>query len=84
VEVTFDYTRGDDGIDITSVVLLEDGREISRDTHDGFAGGEPRRPIFTLEAPAPKPGAHYMIRAFVKGDGGTDSRGDVYWNAQHS
>jgi hexosaminidase len=80
VEVTFDYTRGDDGIDITQVVLLEDGKEISRDVHDGFAGNESRRPVFTLDAPAPKPGATYTIRALIRGDGGTDSRGDVYWN----
>ncbi len=82
VEVTFDYTRGEDGLDIAWVALSENGQEISRDTHAGFAGNEPRQATFTLEVPAPKAGAHYTIMASVKGDGGTDSLGDLYWNEQ--
>lgn len=78
--VNFEYTEGADGIDIAWAALLEDGKEISRDTHNGFTGGSPRRPVYTLEVPAPKPGAHYTLRAEIAGDGGTDSHGNVLWN----
>ena len=78
--VNFEYTEGADGIDIAWAALLEDGKEISRDTHNGFTGGSPRRPVYTLDVPAPKPGAHYMLRAEIAGDGGTDSHGNVLWN----
>jgi hexosaminidase len=79
-QVSLNYTAGADGIDIAWVALLEDDQEISRDTHDGFAGGSPRKTVYSLDVPAPKPGAHYKLRAQVNGDGGTDSAGVVYWD----
>ena len=82
--VRFDYTEGAHGIDLAWVALLEDGREISRDTHAGFAGGSPRKPVYTLTTPAPKPGAHYALRAQVAGSGGTDSAGSVFWDLKPS
>ena len=78
--VSFDYTAGACGIDIAWVALLEDGQEISRDTHAGFTGASPRNPFYSLDVPAPKPGAHYTLRAQVAGSGGTDSTGYVFWN----
>ena len=78
--VYFDYTDGACGIDIQSAVLLEDGVEVSRDAHAGFAGGESRKPSYTLDIPAPRPGAHYTLVARVAGSGGTDSTGNVFWN----
>ena len=78
--VTFDYTRGDHGIDILWAALLEDGQEISRDPHAGFTGGSPRQPVYVLDVPAPKAGARYTFRAQVVGSGGTDSQGNVLWN----
>ena len=80
VSVTFDYTAGADGIDIAWAALLENGREISRDKHVGFTGSMPRKPVYKLTVPAPKPGAHYTLRAQIAGAGGTDSSGNVYWN----
>ena len=78
--VRFEYAGGAHGIDIASAALLEDGKEISRDTHVGFTGSSPRQPVYSLDVPAPKPGAHYTLRAEIKGDGGTDSHGNVLWN----
>ncbi len=78
--VSLDYTAGACGIDIAWVALLEDGREIGRDTHDGFTGASPRQPVYTLDVPAPKAGAHYTLRAQVAGSGGTDSTGNVFWS----
>lgn len=77
--VSLDYTKGAHGIDIAWVALIEDGREVSRDTHAGFTGSNPRQPAYTLDVPVPKPGARYTIRAQVAGGGGTDSSGTVNW-----
>jgi len=79
VNVTFDYTDGACGIDIAWAALLEDGKEISRDRHAGFTGSSPRKPVYKLDVPAPKPGAHYTLRAQIAGSGGTDSQGNVLW-----
>jgi len=80
VHVSLDYTAGACGIGIAWVALLENGQEISRDTHLGFAGGSPRQSVYTLDVPTPKAGAQYELRAQVKGSGGTDSAGNVYWD----
>ena len=77
--VRFDYSEGAHGLDIAWAALLEDGKEISRDTHEGFTGAAQRNPVYSLDLPAPKPGAKYTLRAEIAGDGGTDSRGDVLW-----
>ena len=79
-QVGFEYTAGACGIDIAWVALLADGQEVSRDTHEGFAGGSPRKPVYVLDVPAPKAGAKYALRAQVVGDGGTDSAGSVFWD----
>jgi hexosaminidase len=78
--VTLEYTAGACGIDIAWVALLEDDKEISRDTHDGFTGSSPRKPVYSLDVPAPKPGARYTLRAQVAGSGGTDSTGNLFWD----
>jgi len=78
--VRFDYTEGAHGIDIAWAALLEDGQEVSRDTHDGFTGSNPRKPVYSLDVPAPTPGAHYILRAQIAGSGGTDSHGNVLWD----
>lgn len=75
--MTLEYTTGNHGISIASLALLEDGREVACDAHEGFAGAEPRSPVYVLELPAFKPGARYTLRAAVKGEGGTDSRGII-------
>jgi hexosaminidase len=78
--ISVGYTDGGCGIDIAWVALLQDGREISRDTHDGFAGSSPRNALYTLDAPAPASGSRYILRAQVAGDGGTDSVGSLFWD----
>ena len=84
--VTFDPFAGTNGLDIAWVELAENGREISRDEHTGYAGDQPADPsspsdpVYTLFVPAPKPGAHYFLRARVAGSGGNDSCGEVNWS----
>ncbi len=75
--VSLSWTKGAHGLDIAWVALLEDGREISRDTHTGFTGGRPKQPVYTVNLPSHRAGARYTIQACVAGNGGTDSHGIV-------
>jgi hypothetical protein len=59
------------------VALLEDGKEIGRDTHNGFTGASPKNTSYGINLPAWKAGATYTIKAQVASDGGTDSHGVV-------
>jgi len=77
--VTLEYSHGNHGLSIASVALLEDGREVARDTHAGFTGVEWKKPVYILDLPAFKPGAKYTLQASASGDGGTDSFGNVSW-----
>ena len=79
VKVRFDYMTGASGLEIAGAALLEDGREISRDMHDGFAGVQPSLTVYTLEVSTPKPGVLYRLCARVAGAGGTNSHGTVSW-----
>jgi hexosaminidase len=73
--VNFSYTEGDSGIEISWVALLEDGQEICRDTHPGFAGIDPSRSFYFLNIPPPKLDALYTLRAQVAAS--TFGRGNV-------
>ncbi|MEI6194376.1 MAG: beta-N-acetylhexosaminidase [Verrucomicrobiota bacterium] len=79
--VSFDLVRGENSLKIEWVALLEDGRELMRDTHLGIAGYQcgdvQRNSVYILNLPGLKAGAHYSVRAQVAGAGGTDSRGNV-------
>lgn len=63
--INFSYTEGHSGIEIAWVALLEDGQEICRDAHPGFAGIDPGGSFYILNIPTPKPGARYTLRAQV-------------------
>ena len=71
------YQRGQHALDIQSVALFEDGREISRDDHKGRTGAAHVENTYHLRVPAPKPGATYTLRARIRSNGGTDSYGVV-------
>lgn len=72
------YQKGAHAVEIQSVTLLEDGREISRDEHNGITGAHRRANVYQLRVTAPKPGAVYTLRARMQGSsGGTDSHGVV-------
>lgn len=77
LEVLFHYRSGAHAISISLVSLLENGVEVSADRHDGWSGAIARDNLYRLELKDFKPGATYTLRALVKGEGGTDSRGVV-------
>lgn len=79
LEVTFDYTGGRHPLSIEWAALLEETREVARDTHAGFSG-DPRKDRVTYSLPAPpalREGARYVVRARVRGVDGSDSSGLV-------
>jgi len=75
-----EYTRGDHAAAIQWAALLEDGREIARDTHNGWAGTNRWGNVYRMNLADRKPGARYELRMSMKSDGGTDSAGNVYLN----
>ncbi len=76
--VTLAYTKGAHGVRIDWVALVIDGKEVSRDSHAGFAGAASKKPGYFLEIPTADKGKPMLVRAQVAGDGGSDSSGDVY------
>jgi hexosaminidase len=79
IPLTFCWKSGANGLDIAWVALIENGIEIDRDTHAGFTGVSPSKPLYILRLPFKKPGINYLVRASVTGRGGTDSTGLVYF-----
>lgn len=82
--VIFDHASGP-ALKIDWVALLENGKEISRDSHPGHAGPEPRdlmtrNVVYVLNLSAGKKDARYTIQAGVSGETGGDLRGSVELN----
>lgn len=77
--VTLLYDKGAHAIEIESVALYENSREVSRDAHAGRSGAHKENIQYILNAPEPRQGATYTVKAKFKGDGGRDSHGTVYF-----
>ncbi|MBF0647392.1 beta-N-acetylhexosaminidase [Dysgonomonas sp. GY75] len=81
----FYYTNGQNFMDIRKVQLLEDGRVISEDIHQGLADKQrdtslPKTYLYNLQVDTYNPNAKYTLRAEVAGKGGTDSYGNFTFN----
>ena len=81
----FYYTNGEHFMDIARVDLLENGKVISSDMHQGLADkfrGTNKTKTFQYNLAVDKynPKATYTIVAKVKGDKGTDSYGNFTFN----
>ena len=77
LDVALVYQHGQHALQIQSVSLLEDGREIGRDEHLGLTGAVHEKNTYRLRVAAMKAGATYTLRARIRTNGGTDSYGDV-------
>ncbi|MDR2983196.1 MAG: beta-N-acetylhexosaminidase [Puniceicoccales bacterium] len=75
--VTFRFMAGGHGLDIQSVELLENGKSVSADKHDGFAGAQLRNNEYSLKLDKYNSRAKYILRVVIKGSGGTDSKGEI-------
>ena len=73
----FVYKKGANRIDIRSVKLLENGKVISSDIHNGFAGGALVNNRYRLYVKSFNEKATYSIEVDMKSDGGTDSYGII-------
>lgn len=95
IDINFDYTGGNNALNINSVALLEDGVQVDIDnnylatsslfpTYLSFPQNTSYyTPYFVVRLPWYHPGSTYTIQAAIAGWGGTDSTGTVYlvnWN----
>lgn len=77
-KVALTYQSGADGVNIDWVALLENGKEIVRDTHSGWSGGTKENHIYTLRLAKLETGAAYTVQAQMWiPRGGRDSNGKV-------
>jgi len=74
----FMFEGGACRLDIEWAALFENDKEISRDAHPGTATQGPRDIEYVLTLEKHDPDAKYILRASVRSDGGTDSRGTVW------
>lgn len=75
--IEFNYTGGANGLDISAIALLEDGKIVFMDEHEGFSGGSSRNNTYTVELKKKSADAKYSLKAGVHGAGGTDSNGNI-------
>jgi hexosaminidase len=84
IDVNFVRTNGNNGLQISSVALLQNGTQVDIDTHTGIAGKSASAyTLYVLRLPETKPGATYTIQAVVSGYNGTATSGNIYlpnWN----
>ena len=76
-EVAFVYKKGQHAIDIDWVSLCENGKQIAKDEHDAFSGGKLNGVVYKFTLNTIDTGATYVLKARIKGSGGTDSFGEV-------
>lgn len=81
LSVTFNYKEGGNGLDITAVELLSDGKVIASKKHNGFAGTHSRDNVYRLALPAGQKPEKLSLRVHAKGSGGADSAGEVLLDA---
>jgi hypothetical protein len=75
--VIFKYTKGLCRLDIKDLELLVDGKVVATDSHHGFTGLQANKNIFKVALDKYSEGSKYQIRFLAKGDGGTDSYGEI-------
>jgi hypothetical protein len=74
----FQYTRGTHRLDFRKVCLMENGKVIAKDDAPGHTGVENVHTLYRFPVSKPVAGAKYTLQAEIKGDGGTDSYGDLF------
>lgn len=77
-QAQFQFTEGGNRLDIQWAELLENGKVVARDEHEGTTGGRNENNTYQFALPQFTPGAKYTLRANVRADGGSDSNGDIF------
>jgi len=74
----FFYTKGTAAVEIAWAAILEDGKEIQRDAHIGWSGGNKRDIVYKFALSRINPQARYILKAHLTPHGNTtDSNGEV-------
>lgn len=71
------YNRGAHALDIFKVSLLENGKVIAEDAHQGLTGSTHKDNTYKFMVPDLKDGAKYSIQVEGSGNGGNDSHGTI-------
>ncbi len=75
--IEFQYTRGTHRLDFRQVTLLQGDTVIAKDDNPGHTGVENVHNRYRFTIPQHDPAAKYLLRAEIKGDGGSDSFGEI-------
>lgn len=73
----FQYTRGTHRLDFRKVALLSGNAVIAKDDQPGHTGVTNDHNLYRFHVAKHDPTAKYLLQAEIKGDGGTDSSGDI-------
>ena len=76
--IEFQYSHGSIRLDFKNVALLKGGEVASKDEHAGHSGNSNEKNTYHLALEKFDPASAYSLRAEIKGDGGTDSSGDIF------
>lgn len=71
------FVDGSNAVSIEYIALIQQGVEIMRDTHAGWAGNAHRDNIYKLKLDVIANGAKYGLKMKIKGEGGGNSKGQV-------
>jgi alpha-N-acetylglucosaminidase len=76
--VQFTYLSGANRLDVDWAAVIADGTEIARDAHYGYAGLPDSQNYYHFNIPAaPHANNGCILRARIRSDGGTNSRGQI-------
>lgn len=78
-KIVFQYVAGGNRLDIEWIEILKNGTVIQRVEQYGISGFFNRDNRYSVTIPAHVKGDKIELRASVKGDGGSDSSGDITW-----
>jgi len=74
---TVRHDSGGNDVFIQRAVLLENGREVARDIHDGQTGRRDKAHNYRLRLYTVREGATYTLRVTMRSEGGTDAEGSI-------
>ncbi len=75
--VTLRWQSGESAVGIRRVVLLQNGKELADDRHDGWAGADNTKNDYDLAVPVLAPGTPAILRMEVVPSSSTDSNGTI-------
>ena len=76
-EVEFQFKGGNSALVIDYVALMQEGVEIMRDAHSGWAGNAHKANIYKVNLDVIANGAKYGLKIKMRGEGGSNSKGII-------